>query len=546
MHTEIFNNIDTLVAMAGSSLNTTEIETELIAINRDIQDKKQAIEDLKSIMNDARYFNASGELVDKNIEVSLKSKITRLNRKIKNLELELKDLRDSLKEATKDSEDIREKISENKKYIELLETKSSKEVSSSLSDILNHEKDHVRSLEDEARVKQERYSVLKKEVQLNEQALAELQQKKEDDEARLKDVLDNLNNPNAYIDDDLKHQDEERLQALDESLEELQKRKLEYLTDANMVGADAKELILSGNQNEALAKIKELLAIVKSKPFMDITNLSVLDEELEKKEVARAELSSLIDSKDYTSINSDMTTKRVNYLTEGITQKKKEIEELEALSGNINQDVEKKLAIVIHDLENEITTITKEIDDYKSLFQDASKSRKTRANLENAITKKSKEKEVMENILANYKKDLLFQITIANNLTKMVQRFEQVIHDYQRETDELKRMVSVNTQEKDYVEEEKDKEKLKNINEEIRLIKNRKKFDKTPDEIYDQIEMLLASTPVVEKTSEKPEKEVYDLEMDDLFVGKEEPRIKVVEMIPAQTVTSNGGASNGA
>lgn len=546
MHTEIFNNIDTLVAMAGSSLNTTEIETELIAINRDIQDKKQAIEDLKSIMNDARYFNASGELVDKNIEVSLKSKITRLNRKIKNLELELKDLRDSLKEATKDSEDIREKISENKKYIELLETKSSKEVSSSLSDILNHEKDHVRSLEDEARVKQERYSVLKKEVQLNEQALAELQQKKEDDEARLKDVLDNLNNPNAYIDDDLKHQDEERLQALDESLEELQKRKLEYLTDANMVGADAKELILSGNQNEALAKIKELLAIVKSKPFMDITNLSVLDEELEKKEVARAELSSLIDSKDYTSINSDMTTKRVNYLTEGITQKKKEIEELEALSGNINQDVEKKLAIVIHDLENEITTITKEIDDYKSLFQDASKSRKTRANLENAITKKSKEKEVMENILANYKKDLLFQITIANNLTKMVQRFEQVIHDYQRETDELKRMVSVNTQEKDYVEEEKDKEKLKNINEEIRLIKNRKKFDKTPDEIYDQIEMLLASTPVVEKTSEKTEKEVYDLEMDDLFVGKEEPRIKVVEMIPAQTVTSNGGASNGA
>ena len=86
MHTEIFNNIDLLVSMANSSLNVGDIESELVTINKEIQNKKQEIEDLKSSMNDTRYFNASSELVDKNIEVSLKSKIARLNREIKDIE----------------------------------------------------------------------------------------------------------------------------------------------------------------------------------------------------------------------------------------------------------------------------------------------------------------------------------------------------------------------------------------------------------------------------------------------------------------------------
>ena len=90
MHTDIFSNIDLLIEMAGSSLNTLDIEGELKDINKEIQDKKAQIEDLKGMMNDTRYFNASSELVDKNIEVSLKSKISRLNRKIKDIQLKKK------------------------------------------------------------------------------------------------------------------------------------------------------------------------------------------------------------------------------------------------------------------------------------------------------------------------------------------------------------------------------------------------------------------------------------------------------------------------
>ena len=59
MHTEVFNNIDTLISMADSPLNIDEINTELITLRRQINNKKNEIEDLKSLMTESRYFNAS-------------------------------------------------------------------------------------------------------------------------------------------------------------------------------------------------------------------------------------------------------------------------------------------------------------------------------------------------------------------------------------------------------------------------------------------------------------------------------------------------------
>ena len=547
MYTDIFNNIDILVAMAGSNLSASEIEAELIQINKEIQDKKQVIEELKSMMNDHRYFNASNELVDKNIELSLKSKLGRLNSKLKGLKIKLDTARVDKNMLDRDITVLKEKIEENEKYIEQLKTKTNEKKNDNLAQILNQEEKHLHALQQALTDKEKKSETISKDLELTEQAWNELNQKKSEDEKRLQEIEDNLNNPNAYIDEELKQKDEEQLKHLSASLEELQQKKLEYLTDANMIGADAKELIVNGNHTEALAKIKELLTIVKTKPYMDITSLSVLDEELEKKESERTELSNYIENKDYTSMNSEAVKKREEYLQEDTAQKKQQIDELNHLVEAVNQDIDGALASMIRSLEEEISNITKEVDEYRTMLEDTTKSRKTKANLENAILKKEREKEVVEKVLANYKRDLLFQITISNSFLKIKERLEQVISDYQEESLELNRMSYMDGLEKDYVLEEKDKEKLKNINEEIRLIKNRKKFDKTPDEIYDQIEMLLAEIKPEKNTFKEPVKEeAMDLGIDDLFSDKEEAKLKVVEMIPAQTVTSSKGDSYGA
>ena len=546
MHTDIFSNIDLLIEMAGSSLNTLDIEGELKDINKEIQDKKAQIEDLKGMMNDTRYFNASSELVDKNIEVSLKSKI---NRKIKDIQLRLNDVQ---KEEAKIHDDILtliERIEKNKEYNTLLESKSG-QLDSAYQSIVEQENKALQDLEQELEKKNKRYQEVLRELEVHEQALKELTDKKNSDSTRLKEIEDNLANPNAYIDEDLKSHDEERLNSLNEALESLQKRRLEYLTDPNMIGIDAKELIANNDFTEALKKIKELVTIVKAKPFMDITNKQVLDEELEKKEAERVELANYIDSKNYAGMSSNVVQKRIDYLNKELEKEKALIAQYQEENKNIEQEIGADLSPLIGGLEEEIRNISLEIEDYQTLLQDNTKSRKTKTNLENAILKKEKEKVAMNDILDNYKKDLLFKIKSSNRLEKLLERYNQNIESKLQEIEELRRMALFEGTSKDYVEEEQDKEKLKKINDEIKQIKNCQKFDRTPDEIYDQIEMLLANLKVVEPVKEeKKEESLGEVPIDGLFDNeplKEEPLIKVVEMIPATTVSEMGGQNYGA
>ena len=121
MNTEIFNNIDTLISMADSPLNIDEINTELISLKRLINNKKNEIEDLKSLMVESRYFNASNELVDKNIEISLKNKINRLNRKIKDLKNTIDDIKNREKSVHDDIAILKEKLTLNSNYVKTLE-----------------------------------------------------------------------------------------------------------------------------------------------------------------------------------------------------------------------------------------------------------------------------------------------------------------------------------------------------------------------------------------------------------------------------------------
>ena len=549
MHTDIFNNIDLLIEMAGSTLNTLDIEGELRDINKEIQDKKGQIEDLKGMMNDTRYFNASSELVDKNIEVSLKSKISRLNRKIKDIQLKLNDVK---KEEAKTHDDVlalKDRIEKNKEYISLLESKSGK-LDSAYQSIVEQENMAMESLEQELAKKDKRYQEVLRELEVHEQALKELSDKKNSDSARLREIEDNLGNPNAYIDEDLKSHDEERLNSLNESLVSLQKRRLEYLTDPNMIGMDAKELIANNDFTEALKKIKELVTIVKAKPFMDITNKQILDEELEKKEAERTELANYIDSKNYAGMSSNVAQKRIEYLNKELEKEKALILQYQEENKKIEQEIGADLSPLIGGLEEEIRNISSEIEDYQTLLQDNTKSRKTKTNLENAILKKEKEKDAMNDILDNYKKDLLFKIKSSNRLEKLLERYNQDITQKTEEIEELNRMALFDGASKDYIEEEQDKEKLKKINDEIKQIKNCRKYDITPDEIYDQIEMLLANTKVDAPIKEEKEEEnQVEVPIDGLFDNeptKEEPLIKVVEMIPATTVSEMGGHSYGA
>lgn len=505
MHTEVFNNIDTLIEMAGASLkNMDEVNAELISLKRQIRNKNNEIEDFKSLLTDSRYFNASNELVDKNIEISLKNKITRLKRKIKDIDNSGKTLASNEESLHEEIKDLKKKILRNEKYIKVLEVKKDNNIENDYyNNMLNLEESNIKELKDILDNKTLEYNDILKELELNNQAKNELIDKLTNEEDRLKDITENLTNPNAYIDEDLKKSDEEKLAALEYDLEKLEKRELELLTDASVIGADAKELIATNDVDSALQKVKELVTIVKTKPYMDINNAAILDEELEKKESLRIELAGLIDSKNYEGINSDTIKDRIEYLNIEIESNNEQIAKLKNEIGNIDEHISTVLGKKIDSLEKEIIANEKVVQDYKDLLKTKDNTSKTKINLEQAVLKKQKEIQVIDNILSEYKETLVNKINDTNKLNERVNILESLNSRYLKELDGLQKITLINFQTKDLIEEEKDKEDLRKLNEEIKQIKTRKQYDKNPNEIYDLIEMTLASM----KSSDNPKEE---------------------------------------
>ena len=455
-----------------------------------------------------------------NIEISLKNKITRLKRKIKDIDNSGKTLATNEESLHEEIKELKKKISRNEKYIKVLEVKkTNNEGNDYYINMLNLEANNIKELKDILENKTNEYNDILKELELNNQAKNELTSKLENEESRLKDVVESLTNPNAYIDEDLKNSDEIRLASLENELDKLQKRELELLTDASVIGADAKELIATNDVENALQKVKELVTIVKTKPYMDINNAAILDEELEKKESLRIELAGLIDSKNYEGINSEAIKERIEYLNKEIESNNEKAAKLKNEIIEIDEHISTVLGKKIDSLEKEIIEAEKIVQDYKDLLKTKENTSKTKINLEQAIVKKQKEIQVIDNILNEYKETLVNKINDTNILNERVSNIEAENSRYLKELGGLQKITLINFQTKDLIEEEKDKEDLRKINEEIKQIKSRKQFDKSPNEIYDLIEMTLASVKPVASLSEEKEQNIdniLDQELNEL------------------------------
>lgn len=543
MHTQVFNNIDLLVEMAGSKNNIDEISTELITLQRTIRNKKEQLEDLKSMINDARYFNASNELVDKNIEISLKNKITRLERKIKEIKTEHETLNEKEQALHEEISFLKTKLSKNENYVSILTTKSNDSINNFYKSILKEESENVNIIKKELDKKEEKYQSLLKEIELNNQAMEELDNKLEMEKARLADIIDGLKNPNTYIDEDMKKEDEDELEKRKEELDALEKRRIELLTNASVIASDAKQFIANENYIGALSKIKELVTIVKAKPYMDITSIKTLEEELDKKELERTEISNLIENKNYNGVSSDAINTRISHLENGISNNKEIIKKYKEEIARIDEETSNHLASIIQDLEKEIEAKEAVLEEYKALLNKEDLSTRTKANLESAITKKTKEKKILDGLLVSYKENLLDNIAKTNSLSDLINSLDDEIIKHEKELENLNKLKSLDLSTRDLIEEEKDKESLRVVNEEIEALNTRKRFELSADEIYDQIEMSLAGYTKKDEHKEKDEIKDENIEIDNLFENKDN-KIKVIEMIPVETVTSTDAGGN--
>lgn len=503
MQSDILKKIDVLVEMAGSSLNIDTLQAELNEIEKESSKLKNELSLLSSNNINDKYFKASEKQVDENIKVSLEAKIRKQERSVKELQDQINSISIEEEELHNSIVSLKEEIASSNEYInalnERIATITDATSLENYKNILSEENGRIDDLVSLLNKRENEYSAVLEKLNYINLAKEEIQAKLDSDKEHLQETKSNLVNPSSYVDEDLKKIDEDRIEEIKKQLLDLDKRRIEIITDPAMIANEAKELIIDDDRTSALSKVRELVTIVKAKPFMDIPSgaelITMLQEELENASNKRDEFAALIDSKDYSGVDTDVITDRINYLNVQVANYEDKIrlltEEIKRLDSVEFVELVEKLNETIQislDLEQSI-------QDYEEIMaNEDEKTPKRRAVLSAAFQKKQKDLENVHEVIESYKKDQKSLIKRAHKIESIeITYYEELIKDVQEEITALNKILLTASKAKDVLAIENDKKKLKELDEMVKAIKHRQKYSETPSEIFDQIEIYLGT-----------------------------------------------------
>lgn len=524
MQTGVLKKIDLLVEMAESTANADTLKAELKEVEIEIDELKEELVVLRESREGDKYFKISEKQVDENIKVSLEAKIRKQEKAIKKLQKEIDSVVSEEASIHERIAKLKEEIRLSSEYIEELKkrlnTITEPSTKSYYEELLKNENEKIETLNyDLADFEKKDRETLDSLNYLN-QAMEEMNVKLESDKARLAETKANLGGQSSYLDDELKENDDKRMQELQKKISDLEKRRLEIITDPAIIANEAKELIVNDEKVSGLSKIQELVTIVKSKPYMDIPSsnelTAMLQEEEEGATTARDEFASLIDTKNYSSGDTEVIEERIVFLNAEINTLKEKINEAKKEIAEIDNQKFKELVEHLNNTMATYNQLQEELGEYKIIIETENddKTPKRRAILAAAFDRKQKELEDVENIIEHYKKDQKVLVNKAYVLEQEnIKKYESEIAAKEQEIREMEFLLENVSKAKDVLAIENDKQKLKDLDAAVKNIKHRQKYSQTPSEIYDEIEIFLGT-----------------MDVHDTFV-KEEPVI-LEEVIP--------------
>ncbi len=528
MQSDVLKKIDVLVEMAGASLNIDTLKAEKRVIEEEIEELKESLVSLRELKEEEKYFRASEKQVDENIKVSLESKIKKQEKSIKKLQkqidaavLEEKNLHSSISR-------LKEDIRLSKEYIQVLtdriETVNDKNTCEYYRNLLQEENKKLDSLLASLRKSEEDYSgtggALERLSYLN-LAMEEMNVKLEGEKVKLAETKANLVNPTSYIDEDLKERDAAQISDIQKKITDLEKRRLEIITDPTMIASEAKEAVITDDKASALAKLQELVTIVRAKPYMDIPSsndfTAMLSAEEEAAIEARDEFASLIDSKNYLDGDSETIEKRIDYLNLEIAALEEKIRISNEEIKNIDSVAFLELTSRLTDTEETANQLIRELAEYKIIIETEieDKTPKRRAILAAAYDRKQKELENVQKIVDNYKEDQKILIHKAYVIeTERIKGFQEEIAVHKNEITEMNILLADVSKAKDVLAIENDKQKLKELDTVVKNIKHRQKYSQTPSEIFEEIASYLGGISSTVSMPEPVSVVVEDLDLE--------------------------------
>lgn len=513
MQKELLNKIDTLIEMAKSTSNIDTLKAELENTEEEILRKKRDLEDLKVSMQDDKYVKASDKIIDENIKVSLELKIRKLEGNLKDLNEEKKislkkestihKLLENLKNKKKKLENLIRIFMEKLNSLD----KSNSESKTYYENLIQEQEQKKNIIESEIEKTQEEYSVESENLTDLTNRYEFLEKRIASEKEKLSDTITSLQNNISYIDENLKKEDEKKLKNLETKLDVLYARKEEILNDGAFIGNEAKELLIEDDRTGALLKIRELVRLVRTFPYMDIDNSKdverVLKEAEERAIFERDEYANLIENKKYEGNDTEILNDRLAHLENNKAFLESELSHLKNRLEAIDNSKIRELSSLISGTTIVSENLKRDLKEYGLVMniEDDSSTPKKKAILTAAFNKKEEELAIILDVIDAYEDEMTQLMAESKDITEnRIQNINQSIKEVESSMKEISKKMMISSKTKDILAVENDKAKLKELSETVKEIMARRKFNQTPNEIYDEIEMSLGR---IEETEEE-------------------------------------------
>lgn len=493
MQSNIFELIDLLVKMSSSKSNIDELKADLDDTLNNISLTEDKLKQIEAEMTDEKYFDASSEIVDRNIKISLVKKIQKLNKIKSDLERELDQVKEDERNIHSKIEDNKKEIDEANNYNQVISTCSNNK--ESFTNMLASENERITDLLAKKEELDSAYLKIQKKVEYLSNSLLEVNEKIEKENERLNEIDHNLSNIKAYIDFDAKEDDEKEYLSVKNDLELLINHRDQITNDPVYIASLIKEHIANDDKDNVEKEFNHLIEIVKEIPYMSLEN-NEIEVEMKKLDDELKNYDSEISQKDYQTLDSVFIEDRILYLEDSIKNSKDLIRSLNDKKGKLEYENE-IISEKIYRSEIQIKSINKSLSDYEEYDYECGELSKSVVQAAN--NKLIEEKNNISEIVANYRKDLVKNINEIKIINNQLAYFENEVTNKESELDELNKKLALNTSSKNILEEEKDKLALEKINEKINNLKFREEFNKSVSEILEEFEMLNSSLEFVDK-----------------------------------------------
>lgn len=510
MNAKINEILNLFINISGEKYNISELLDELDRIDKRIPELNDKIAKLKAGMTEDKYFDASSEIIDRNIEISLQKKLDHLYNRLKVLKDQNEELLNKHRIEEERFSNLNKNLESCQSFVHDLQGLDFESSSANVQKLIDMENDRFELVLNEINSTQDNRNKVGEACRDINEEIAKLEKTIQTEEDRLFEVKESLKTKKSYVNEELKSEDLRELNDYETEINDLQNKKEEIINSITYQSNLIREELNNPNfdRSKVMDIAKGMASNLNSLPYLSVEDDTILTEEFGQLSSKRDELTAVIENKKYSLKNKKPYELRIEYVNQKLSN-----------AQDIKEDYESLLNFILN---QEIEVI---IDNLVKLKNE-------QREMMNAFANNSKaelQKEFMDELLNRYENDLAKTLAKAKDISSKIGDQDREIAEAKQEIETINRENKLDFDLENQVEKELDNRMLEEVTDKLKYLNSRIRVGITPNQLCDQIEMLLDSNgedpknepkepieiekPIIKNIS--PEKSQYTFEKVD-------------------------------